>query len=75
MPGRDINASDWTERDLLTRELAAARLEEDEAETAAELAALRSLPDGDLDVMAHLERRLRALEATRRNLAAARTDT
>jgi hypothetical protein len=70
MPGRDIDASDWTERDLLTRELAAERLAEDQAETAAELAALRSLSDADSDVMAQLERRLRALEATRRKLVA-----
>ncbi len=66
--GRDINASDWTERDLLTRELATQRLTDDEAATKAELTALLARDEADADAIAHLERRLKALEATRRNL-------
>lgn len=67
-PGRDINASDWTERDLLTRQLAVERLTDDEAATKAELTALRTRDNADPDAIAHLERRLKALEVTRRNL-------
>ena len=66
--GRDINASDWTERDLLTRELAVQRLTDDEAATKAELTALLARDEADADAIAHLERRLKALEATRQNL-------
>jgi len=69
-PGRDIDASDWTERDLLTRELAVERLTDDEAATTAELAALRACDKADPDAIAHLQRRLQALETTRRNLVA-----
>jgi hypothetical protein len=67
-PGRDINASDWTERDLLTRELAVERLADDEAATKAELTALLASDEADPDAVAHLERRLKALEVTQRNL-------
>ncbi len=66
--GQDINASDWTERDLLTREIATQRLTEDEAATKAELTALLARDEADADAIAHLERRLKALEATRQNL-------
>lgn len=66
--GRDINASDWTERDLLTRELAVQRLADDEAATKAELTALLASDEADPDAVAHLERRLKALELTQRNL-------
>ncbi|MGO9927347.1 MAG: hypothetical protein ACLPLP_14845 [Mycobacterium sp.] len=71
-PGRDIDASDWTERDLLTRELAAERLAADEAETLAELAALQTAAAPDADAVAQLQRRLNALRATRANVEAGR---
>src|SRR5271166_377108 len=67
-PEHDIDASDWTEQDLLTRDLAAQRLAADEAETAAELQRARATPDSDPAAVELLERRLRALEATRANL-------
>jgi hypothetical protein len=70
MPERDIDASDWTERDLLTRELARARLARDEAETFTELTQLRSAPNTDPELIALLERRLRALAASRASLLA-----
>jgi hypothetical protein len=65
----DIEASDWTEQDLLTRELALERLAQDETETEAELARLRSADGADRHAIELLEKRLRALEATRSNLA------
>jgi hypothetical protein len=65
----DIEASDWTEQDLLTRELALVRLAQDETETEAELARLRSADEADRHAIELLEKRLRALEATRTNLA------
>ncbi|MGO9040899.1 MAG: hypothetical protein ACLQIK_04455 [Mycobacterium sp.] len=71
-PGRDIDASDWTERDLLTRELAAERLAADEAETLAELSALQTAAEPDADAVAQLQRRLNALRATRANVEAGR---
>jgi len=71
-PGRDIDASDWTERDLLTRELAAERLAADEAETLAELTALQTAAAPDADAVAQLQRRLNALRATRANVEAGR---
>ncbi|MGO8769744.1 hypothetical protein [Mycobacterium sp.] len=71
-PGRDIDASDWTERDLLTRELAAERLAADEAETLAELTALQTAAEPDADAVAQLQRRLNALRATRANVEAGR---
>ena len=70
--GRDIAASDWTERDLLTRELAAERLAADAAETLAELTALQTAAAPDADVVAQLQRRLNALRATRANVEAGR---
>lgn len=68
MSGADINASDWTEQDLLTRELAAGRLAAEEAETLAALEALRAAPSADPAAMELLERRLLAIEASRANL-------
>jgi len=70
--GRDIDASDWTERDLLTRELAAERLAADAAETLAELTALQTAAAPDADAVAQLQRRLNALRATRANVEAGR---
>ncbi|HME49544.1 hypothetical protein [Mycobacterium sp.] len=72
MPGKDIDASDWTERDLLTRELAAERLAADEAETLAELTALQAGGAADPGAVAQLQRRLTALRATRANVEADR---
>jgi hypothetical protein len=72
MPERDIDASDWTEQDLLTRELAVERLAEDEAETTAELQRLRAARIAQPDAIDLLERRLRAIEASRANVAVAR---
>lgn len=70
--GRDIDASDWTERDLLTRELAGERLAADAAETLAELTALQTAAAPDADAVAQLQRRLNALRATRANVEAGR---
>jgi hypothetical protein len=70
-PERDIDASDWTEQDLLTRGLAVQRLAADEADTLAELDALRNATATDPDAIAALERRLRALGVCRANLVAA----
>jgi len=75
MSDRDIAASDWTEQDLLTRDLAAGRLAADEAETVAELAALRDGAAPDPDTMALLERRLRAIQASRANVTADQRDS
>jgi hypothetical protein len=75
MPDRDIAASDWTEQDLLTRDLAAERLATDEAETVAELEALRDAPATDPEAMALLERRLRAIQASRANVTADQQDS
>jgi hypothetical protein len=66
---KDIDADDWTEQDLLTRELALDRLARDATQTAADLAALRAGPHPDPDAVALLERRLRALEESRANVA------
>ncbi|WP_433755638.1 hypothetical protein [Nocardia sp. CA-135398] len=72
MPEHDIDASDWTEQDLLTRELATERLAEDELETVAELERLRSSGQVAPEAVELLERRLRALAASRSNIAANR---
>lgn len=72
VPGRDIDASDWTERDLLTRELAAERLAADEADTLAELTAMQAAAAPDAHAVAQLRRRLNALRATRANVEAGR---
>jgi hypothetical protein len=74
-PERDIDASDWTEQDLLTRELAVERLAADETETLAELAALQNSPGSDPEVVAALERRLQALRVSRAHLVAHRADS
>jgi hypothetical protein len=66
---KDIDADDWTEQDLLTRELALDRLAEDVAETEVALAALRGRADPDPDAVDLLERRLRALAISRANIA------
>ncbi|GAA3146743.1 hypothetical protein GCM10010466_42200 [Planomonospora alba] len=65
MPDRDIAASDWTEQDLLTRQLARERLAAAEAETLARLQALRAAPDADPAAVGLLQRRLDALAAGR----------
>jgi hypothetical protein len=72
MGKHDIDASDWTEQDLLTRELAVERLAQDEAETMADLQRLRAAPDTQPDAIELLERRLRAIAASRANVAVAR---
>ena len=69
MPDKDIDADDWTEQDLLTRDLALERLAEDWAETTAALETLRASPDPDADAVALLERRLRALAQSRANIS------
>lgn len=74
-PERDIDASDWTEQDLLTRDLAVERLAADEAETLAELAALQNSPGSDPEVVAVLERRLQALQVSRAHLVVDRADS
>ncbi|MEV3964209.1 CoA transferase [Nocardia sp. NPDC050193] len=70
MSERDIDAPDWAETDLLTRELAAERLAADEAETKQELRELLADPAADPARVEQLERRLRALEASRSNIGA-----
>jgi hypothetical protein len=65
---KDIDASDWTEQDLLTRDLAMERLAADEAETVAALDALRAAPDAAPDAIGLLEQRLRALRACQANI-------
>lgn len=74
-PERDIDASDWTEQDLLTRELAVERLAADEAETLAELTALQDLTGAAPEVVAALERRLQALRLSRAHLLVDRADS
>lgn len=69
MQEKDIDADDWTEQDLLTRELALERLTEDATQTTAALGALRAGPDPDPQAVALLERRLHALEESRANIA------
>ncbi|MHA3021732.1 hypothetical protein ACXPWS_15965 [Mycobacterium sp. BMJ-28] len=64
MTGRDIDASDWTEQDLLTREIAARRLADEEIATAAELLALGADADAHPEAIALLERRLNAVRAS-----------
>ncbi len=65
MPEKDIPASDWTEQDLLTRDLARERLAEAESEALAELHALRAAPAADPAAVDLLERRLEAIATTR----------
>ncbi|MEW2353413.1 hypothetical protein [Spirillospora sp. NPDC029432] len=69
MNERRAGASDWTEQDLLTRELALERLAEAEAETVTALEELRASPAADPGAVELLERRLSALEASRARLA------
>lgn len=69
MHEHDIDASDWTEQDLLTRELALERLARDETETVAQLTRLRSAAETDRPAIELLEKRLRAVKASRANLA------
>ena len=69
--GVDIAADDWVEQDLLTRDLATDRLAGLEADTLAELAAVRAAPRPDPAAVELLERRLRAIGASRENIAAA----
>ena len=69
--GVDIAADDWVEQDLLTRGLAADRLAALEAETRAELTALRELPNPDGAAVDLLERRLRAIAASRETIVTA----
>ncbi|OXR40428.1 hypothetical protein B7C42_07486 [Nocardia cerradoensis] len=68
MEGQDIHSSDWAEQDLLTRELAVQRLNQEEASTKAELHRERSQPNSDPDAIKLLEQRLRALAASRKNI-------
>ncbi|WP_030925137.1 hypothetical protein [Streptosporangium amethystogenes] len=68
MADEDIPASDWTEQDLLTRDLADERLDQEQAETIARLQALRLTPDPDPEAVGLLERRLRAIEASRAHI-------
>jgi hypothetical protein len=63
--GHDIDAADWTDDDLLTREEAGGRLEAEIGEVRLRLAELTSAPGraGDTDAsVALLTRRLTALE-------------
>jgi hypothetical protein len=69
--GADIPADDWVEQDLLTRDLAADRLATLEADTLAELAVARSTPVADRKAVELLERRLRAIAASRAAIAPA----
>jgi hypothetical protein len=65
--GVDIAADDWAEQDLLTRDLATDRLAALEAETRAELARVGD----DAAAVAMLERRLRAIDASRETISTA----
>ncbi|MFI0354945.1 hypothetical protein [Actinomadura sp. 9N407] len=69
MPERDIDASDWAEQDLLTRELARERLAQEENETTAELDALLATGRAHPAAIELLERRLDALKASKANIA------
>mgnify|MGYP007039433365 CR=1 FL=1 len=66
--GVDIAADDWVEQDLLTRDLAADRLTALEAETRAALADLRATARPDAAAVDVVERKLRAIEASRRTI-------
>lgn len=68
MPENDIEAADWAEQDLLTRDLAVERLTEAEADIRGRLEALRRSGTPDGETVALLESRLRALVTSRRNL-------
>jgi hypothetical protein len=63
--GVDIAADDWAEQDLLTRDLATDRLAALEVETRAELARVGD----DAAAVAMLERRLRAIDASRETIS------
>jgi len=65
--GVDIAADDWAEQDLLTRDLAADRLAALEAETRADLARVGD----DAAAVAMLQRRLRAIDASRETIGSA----
>ncbi|MFF4767331.1 hypothetical protein ACFY1V_12535 [Streptomyces sp. NPDC001255] len=60
--GRDIDAADWTDDDLLTRDEAGGRLREEIAEVRTRLAALDARAPGAASAAEMLNRRLVALE-------------
>lgn len=64
----DIAADDWVEQDLLTRDLAAGRLADLEAETRAALRAEWERARSDPATVELLQRRLRAIAASRDNI-------
>lgn len=69
--GVDIAADDWVEQDLLTRDLAAERLAALETTTRAELETLDDASPADQAARELLERRLRAIAASRATIASA----
>lgn len=67
MAGKDIDAADWVDQDLLTREEAGERLDEEIVRVRARLCDLES-GAGDPAALAMVTRRLTAMESIRSSL-------
>ncbi|MDV7352751.1 hypothetical protein R4282_06950 [Rhodococcus oxybenzonivorans] len=68
---KEINAADWTDQDLLTKDEAGERLDDEMVVTRARLGELESQEKAGADVAASLElvrRRLAAMESLRGSL-------
>ena len=68
---KDIDAADWTDQDLLTRDEAGERLDDEIAVARKRLSELETKDAGDTDVAASLavvRRRLAAMESLRSHL-------
>ncbi|WP_442943328.1 hypothetical protein [Nocardia sp. NBC_00565] len=71
MAGKDIDAADWIDQDLLTRDEAGERLDEEIVRVRARLRDLESGPGDDPAVassVAMVSRRLAAMESIRNSL-------